>query len=153
MLRFRSLGSGSAGNALLVQASDGQHISTALIDCGLGNRRMAERMAQSGVEPGALDAIFVTHEHADHMGSALALAQRDGVPLWMSRGTWAAIGSPDLGPLLQLAADAQPIEVGALLLAPFTVPHDAREPLQLTCSDGAGRLGRADLFRDKSSAE
>ncbi|NBQ88585.1 MAG: MBL fold metallo-hydrolase [Betaproteobacteria bacterium] len=141
MLRFRSLGSGSAGNALLVQAHDGLRTSTALIDCGLGIRRVAERAEQAGVELGALDAIFITHEHADHIGSALALAQRERVPLWMSRGTWAAIGSPDIGPLLNLAADGQTIDVGGLRLAPFTVPHDAREPLQLMCTDGAARLG------------
>ena len=59
----------------------------------------------------------------------------------MSHGTHAALGSPDFDGLLHTAQDTQPIDIGALQLRPFTVPHDAREPLQLTCSDGARRLG------------
>jgi phosphoribosyl 1,2-cyclic phosphodiesterase len=59
----------------------------------------------------------------------------------MSQGTFAALGAPDFEGLLNVAQDMQRIAVGELELQPFTVPHDAREPLQLTCSDGAVRLG------------
>jgi phosphoribosyl 1,2-cyclic phosphodiesterase len=59
----------------------------------------------------------------------------------MSHGTYVAIGSPDLEGLLQLACDGQAIDLGAVQLNPFTVPHDAREPLQLTCTDGNRKLG------------
>eukprot|EP01032_Pedospumella_encystans_P037567 gene37567-42554_t len=59
----------------------------------------------------------------------------------MSQGTHAAIGAPDFDGLLRLARDSQPIEVGELHLMPFTVPHDAREPLQLRCTDGHRTLG------------
>ncbi len=59
----------------------------------------------------------------------------------MSHGTHAAIGVPDFDGLLNIAADGVDIDLGALLVQPFTVPHDAREPLQLSCSDGAVRLG------------
>jgi len=88
-----------------------------------------------------IDAIFVTHEHGDHVGCARQLALRERIPVWMSRGTYAAMGEPDFEGLLHLACDGVAIEVGALLARPFTVPHDAREPLQLTCTDGAARLG------------
>jgi phosphoribosyl 1,2-cyclic phosphodiesterase len=86
--------------------------------------------------------VFVTHEHGDHVGCALTLARRHGIPLWTSRGTWRAIGEPELpGELLHFARDQKPIAIGDLELAPYTVPHDANEPLQLCVSDGATRLG------------
>ncbi len=59
----------------------------------------------------------------------------------MSRGTWRAIGAPELPELIRYARDEQLIELGALRLTPFTVVHDAQEPLQLRCSDGAHTLG------------
>jgi phosphoribosyl 1,2-cyclic phosphodiesterase len=59
----------------------------------------------------------------------------------MSEGTWIGIGQPDFGGLLRIVADSVTFEVGALRVRPFTVPHDAREPLQLTCTDGDATLG------------
>ena len=96
---------------------------------------------RAGLAPAELDAVFVTHEHGDHIGCAVTLARRHELPLWMSRGTWRAIGEPDLPGLLHIARDGESIEVGDLALTPYTVPHDAQEPLQLRCSDGASALG------------
>ncbi len=59
----------------------------------------------------------------------------------MSRGTQEGIGLPDFDGLLHTARDGEAIDLGELQLMPFTVPHDAREPLQLTCTDGASKLG------------
>jgi phosphoribosyl 1,2-cyclic phosphodiesterase len=59
----------------------------------------------------------------------------------MSRGTWLAIGAPDAPGLLNFARDGEPIVLGDLVLKPYTVPHDAQEPLQLSCTNGARRLG------------
>jgi len=61
--------------------------------------------------------------------------------VWMSEGTWLATGGHDYQGRLQLARDGIDIEVGDLCIQPFTVPHDAREPLQLRCTDGARHLG------------
>lgn len=141
MLRFRSLGSGSGGNATLVEASSGTSTGRLLIDCGLGLRQIDQRLAQAGCRASDLDAIFITHEHGDHIGCAVALARRESLPVWMSHGTYLAIGAPDLGSWLRIAADSLPIDCGELEIRPFTVPHDAREPLQLVCTDGAHRLG------------
>lgn len=141
MLRFCSLGSGSSGNATLVEARSGTTSSRVLVDCGFTQRELKARLARAGLAPPDIDAIFVTHEHGDHIGCAVGLARRHGVALWMSRGTWRAVGEPDLGELLHFARDSEAITVGDLLLAPYTVPHDAQEPLQLTFSDGALRLG------------
>lgn len=140
MLRFCSLGSGSSGNATLVEARSGATTTRLLVDCGFSLRELEARLERAGVALCDIDAVFVTHEHGDHVGCAATLARRHGIALWASRGTHAAIGAPELE-TLRYARDGEPIAVGDLLLQPYTVPHDAREPLQLVCSDGAARLG------------
>lgn len=141
MLRFKSLGSGSSGNATLVQARDGNALVHLLVDCGLGIRELGRRLGAAGMAPDGIDAIFITHEHGDHIGCARQLALSERIPVWMSAGTYEAIGRPDFEGLLQIACDGQAIDLGAMQVRPFTVPHDAREPLQLSVSDGGARLG------------
>lgn len=142
MLRFRNLGSGSTGNATLVEAGALPGMaSRILVDCGLGIRNLASRLGEAGIEAGDLDAIFITHEHSDHIGCARQLALRHRIPVWMSRGTYQGIAEPDFDGLLHIARDGRSIDLGGLQVTPFTVPHDAREPLQLTCTDGAAKLG------------
>ena len=141
MLRFKSLGSGSSGNATMVQARQESRLTHLLVDCGLGIRQLDHRLVQSGMMADQIDGIFITHEHGDHIGCAHQLALRERIPVWMSRGTYTAIGEPDFNGLLRIAHDSLPIDMGALEVRPFTVPHDAREPLQLSCSDGASKLG------------
>lgn len=140
MLRFKSLGSGSSGNATLVEAA-GLAPFRLLVDCGLGLKHLSYRLGEAGLQPQDVHAVFITHEHGDHIGCARALALRYRIPVWMSRGTHAAIGAPDFDGLLRTARDGEAIDLGNLQLMPFTVPHDAREPLQLSCSDGASKLG------------
>jgi phosphoribosyl 1,2-cyclic phosphodiesterase len=141
-MRFCSLGSGSGGNAAVVEASGGITTSRVLIDCGFSLRELESRLLRAGLECDDLDAVFVTHEHGDHIGCAVALARRFDLAVWMSRGTWDAIGRPELPhERLHFARDGQEIVLGDLRLLPYTVAHDAREPLQLRCSDGARHLG------------
>ena len=140
MLRFRSLGSGSGGNATLVEAS-GLMPFRMLVDCGLSIRQLAQRLAKANLQLDDIDTIFITHEHSDHIGCVRALALRHRIPVWMSRGTYAAMGLPDFDGLLHTAADGKPIDLGGLEVMPFAVPHDAREPLQLSCTDGSAKLG------------
>jgi phosphoribosyl 1,2-cyclic phosphodiesterase len=148
-MRFCSLGSGSSGNATVVEARSGSSRSRVLIDAGFSLRELEARLGRAGLAAGDLTAVFVTHEHGDHIGCAVALARRHRIPLWMSRGTWRAIGEPAVDDLLQFARDGQTITVGDLSLQPYTVPHDAAEPLQLRCSDGASSLG---VLTDAGSA-
>ncbi|MBI5275724.1 MAG: MBL fold metallo-hydrolase [Burkholderiales bacterium] len=140
-MRFRSLGSGSSGNATVIQARSGTQLVHLLVDCGLGIRELDKRLGKAGMTADGLDAIFITHEHGDHIGCAVQVALRDRIPVWMSAGTWHAIGEPDLGGLLRIACDGIDIDLGAMRVRPFTVPHDAREPLQLTVADGDVRFG------------
>jgi phosphoribosyl 1,2-cyclic phosphodiesterase len=141
LIRFKSLGSGSSGNATVVQAHDGTRATHLLIDCGLGLRDLDRRLGAAGMLAEQIDALFITHEHADHIGCARQLALRERIPVYMSGGTYAALGQPDFDGLLHLAADGAVFELRGLQVRPFTVPHDAREPLQLTCTDGSTRLG------------
>jgi phosphoribosyl 1,2-cyclic phosphodiesterase len=141
MLRFKNLGSGSSGNATVVESHCGGRVTRLLVDCGLGLKHLDMRLAQAGLLAQQLDAIFITHEHGDHVGCVTQLVQRECIPVWMSHGTHTAIGAPDLQGLLRLAQDGQKIELSDLQIQPFTVPHDAREPLQLSCTDGSRRLG------------
>jgi phosphoribosyl 1,2-cyclic phosphodiesterase len=140
MIRVCSLGSGSGGNATLVEASDGTTRTRVLVDCGFSARELTTRLAKAGLVIADLDAVFVTHEHGDHVGCAVTLARRHGRALWMSRGTWRAIGEPDEG-LVNFARDGQAIALRDLELRPYTVPHDAQEPLQLCFADGRHRFG------------
>lgn len=148
MIRFCSLGSGSTGNATLVESRSAARTTRVLVDCGFTLRELDQRLLRAGVSVDSLDAVFVTHEHGDHIGCALSVARRHGVPLWMSRGTHRAIGEPDV-PGVRFARDGEGIDVGSLRLSPYTVPHDAHEPLQLTLTDGAVRLG---LLTDAGSS-
>lgn len=150
MMRFCSLGSGSGGNSTLIEASQGITSTRLLVDAGFSQRELVRRLARAGCAPEEIDAVFITHEHGDHIGCALAFAARYRLPLIMSRGTWRAVGNADFDPaLLRLAKAGEAMPLGDMTLQPFAVPHDAAEPLQLTLSDGVHRLG---LVTDLGSA-
>src|SRR6478752_8220212 len=114
MLRFKSLGSGSSGNATVVQARSTTHTTHLLVDCGLGIRQLERRLGLAGMLAEQIDAIFITHEHADHIGCARQLALRHRIPVWMSLGTYSAMGEPDFTGLLRIACDSVDIEIGPL---------------------------------------
>ena len=140
MIRFRSIGSGSGGNATVVEASSGITTTRLLVDAGFTLKELDLRLARAGLAACELDAVFVTHEHGDHIGCAISLAERERLPLWMSRGTWRATGGFGAPATLRFARDDEAIAIGDIEVHPFTVAHDAAEPLQLRCSDGGRRL-------------
>ncbi|AHB06538.1 MULTISPECIES: MBL fold metallo-hydrolase [Pandoraea] len=146
-MRFASLGSGSEGNALLVEASEGASTTRILLDCGFSMREVERRLAARSVDVASLAAIVITHEHADHIGSALSLTRKYRIPLIMSWGTGQAVKAHATlkvdadDALVRWCRSDERLAVGAIELHPYTVPHDAREPLQFVFSDGARRLG------------
>lgn len=85
-MRFASLGSGSQGNALVVEADE----TRVLIDCGFPVRTVLERLARLGITPGELTGVLVTHEHTDHMAGVFKLASRYSIPVFLTHGTLAA---------------------------------------------------------------
>jgi phosphoribosyl 1,2-cyclic phosphodiesterase len=140
-VRFASLGSGSEGNALLVEVSSGSSTTRVLLDCGFSAKEAERRLARLGSGVEALDAILITHEHSDHIGSALTLARKWSIPLYMSWGTARAVGADEADVALHVMWSDQAVAIGDLSVLPYTVPHDAREPLQYVLSDGAAKLG------------
>ena len=94
-MRFASLGSGSEGNALLVEAQCGTTTTRVLLDCGFSAKEVERRLGRLGLRVDDLDAILITHEHTDHIGSALTLARKWSIPLHMSWGTARAIGADE----------------------------------------------------------
>lgn len=136
MIRFASLGSGSKGNALLVEAGR----TRVLLDCGFGPRELARRLARLEVAPDSIAAVLVTHEHADHVGGAARCALRHGWAVHASHGTAAAAPALADIPLCRFDSHTS-FALGDLEIHPFPVPHDAREPTQFVFSDGAARLG------------
>ena len=135
-MRFASLGSGSRGNATVVEAGT----TRVLVDCGFGPRDLARRLARLGLAPADLTAILVTHEHSDHVVGIARCAPRYGIDVYMTHGTCGAAGA--VGDARVRVFDShQPFVVGALEILPFPVPHDAREPVQFVLSDGQRRLG------------
>ncbi len=136
MIRFAALGSGSRGNALVVEAGE----TRLLLDCGFGPRELTRRLARLNLRPEDLDAILVTHEHSDHIGGVAACSRRFGVPVAMTCGTYSAGVCGELENIT-LIDSHMAFSVGDIEISPFPVPHDAREPVQFVFSDGSARLG------------
>jgi phosphoribosyl 1,2-cyclic phosphodiesterase len=139
MMRFASLASGSRGNCLVAEVGD----SRVLVDCGLVPRETERRLARIGLAPRDLSGILVTHEHSDHLGGVFPFAQQHRLPVYLTHGSLqAARGAGAAGEAATHIVDGQTeFAVGELCVRAFTVPHDAREPVQYVLSDGAFRLG------------
>lgn len=135
-MRFASLGSGSRGNATVVE-SGGTRV---LIDCGFSLTETERRLAQLGLCGDDLDAVLLTHEHRDHVRGMELLARRYRLPVWATPGSFAA-WAPDALPVVELFSPHEPFVLGDIEVWPYPVPHDAREPCQFVLSDGARRLG------------
>ena len=136
-LRFTSLGSGSSGNALVVE-SGGTRV---MMDCGFNVSETRLRLERVGIAPSGLAGILVTHEHDDHLGGVARFAKRHAIPVYLTRGTaqWLPADFPAV--LVRLIDSHSTFEVEGLSVDPFPVPHDAREPVQYVFSDGNVRLG------------
>ncbi len=127
MLRVTVLGSGSAGNAVLVRAGG----AAVLLDAGLSARQLAVRLEACGVEPGSLNGILLTHEHSDHTQGLPVFCRKHRVPVYANAAT-AAVLREDASlagipwRIFQTGAEC---EVGALMFQSFSVPHDATDPV------------------------
>jgi phosphoribosyl 1,2-cyclic phosphodiesterase len=138
--RFASLGSGSSGNAMLIQSGE----TTVMLDCGFSCKETVKRLNLLNVDPGDIDAIVVTHEHHDHLGGVGVFSRRYKTPVWMSYGTAQVerIGKCHQTHILSLH---QTFDIGELSLEPFPVPHDANEPVQFVFCANKKKLG---IFTD-----
>ena len=135
-MRFASLGSGSKGNATLVE----QHTTCIMIDCGFSAIEVERRMARLNKRPQDIDALLITHEHSDHIRGVGVLARKYQLPVFVTHGT---LMQSDMGelPAVQVFDSHDVFSIGDVEITPFPVPHDAREPCQFIFSDGDKRLG------------
>jgi phosphoribosyl 1,2-cyclic phosphodiesterase len=143
VIRFAMLGSGSGGNGTLVQAGS----TTVLMDCGFMLRETEARLRRLEVKPWSLAGIVVTHEHYDHIGGVARFARKFKIPVWVTAGTRAAWTDGPV-PRTHTFDAREPFTIGELRIAPFAVPHDAREPCHYVFGDGTFRVG---AFSDAGS--
>lgn len=128
-MKVTVLGSGSAGNATLIEA-DGVRI---MIDAGFSGKDLALRLESVGVEASSLTAILITHDHGDHTRGMGVLARRFGVPIYMTERTAVACK-----PLLSGKEEVkhyraeQRFRIGNFEVQPFLTVHDAADPVAIT---------------------
>lgn len=141
-LRFSPLFSGSSGNATYVGCDDA-HI---LVDAGLSGSRVTGELERVGVDPARLDAILVTHEHADHIKGIGILSRRYDLPIYASEGTWRELWGK-LGPIamknMRVFQPGEDFYIGSIDVTPFPIPHDAAQPVGYTFETGGAKLALA----------
>ena len=137
MMRFASLGSGSRGNATLIEAAG----TRLLLDCGFAARELERRMGLLGLSADSLDAILVTHVHQDHIRGVGPLSRRYGIPVWITHGTHRQERCGALSQLQLIHSHQEAFSIGQIQIQPYAVPHDASEPVQYVFTAGSHRLG------------
>lgn len=135
-LRFAYLGSGSRGNAALIESGD----TCVMLDCGFSAKETERRVRRLDKRPSDISALIITHEHGDHVAGAVRFARRHSIDLWMTPGTRAAVRDAHLAKL-RLVNCHEAFSIGDLQIEPTPVPHDAREPCQYVFGNGEHRLG------------
>jgi phosphoribosyl 1,2-cyclic phosphodiesterase len=139
-MRLAVLASGSSGNALAVEHEG----VTLFLDGGLSYREHRRRLEQSGLAGINPVALFLSHEHSDHVSGAGVLARKWGIPLHATSGTFDRIGGrlgkvPETVPM----ANGETVQFGPMSVTGFSLPHDAVDPSGYVIEWNGGRLGVA----------
>lgn len=129
-MRFASLGSGSRGNATLVE-----HENTCLmVDCGFSTVEVERRLAKLDYQAENISGVLVTHEHSDHLQGVARVARKYTIPVWMTAGTYVSCQHEHF-PEINLISSHETFSIQDMQIQPFPVPHDAREPCQFVFDD------------------
>jgi len=143
------LASGSKGNSSVVASGDTQ----VLVDAGLSCRETMKRMCQAGLAAEALSAIVVTHEHQDHVNGLAVLARKLRIPVFMTGAThqtwkrWCRMyqckAAPEKAKIeqLELFEAGRRFSIGTIDVLPFTIPHDAADPVGFIFEAEGVRIG------------
>ncbi len=125
MTVFRTLVSGSSGNAVLLSHNN----TSILIDCGASGKSIVSLLGETDVDPRKLNCILVTHEHTDHTYGVGVLSRKYNIPIIASNGTWNGM---NIGKIAEQNIvkfyDFKPQNFGDVLVTPFEIPHDANMP-------------------------
>lgn len=125
-LKFCSLYSGSSGNCQYIKTEN----ATILIDAGLSGKKIQQEIINIGEDPKKIDAIFITHEHIDHIQGAGIMSRRLNIPIYANEKTWEAM-SPIIGEVkshnIKILEDYT--EVGDMTIKSFNISHDAVHPV------------------------
>ena len=150
-LRFSPLFSGSSGNAIYV-GCDGANL---LVDAGMSGSRICRELERVGVDPCCLDAILVTHEHADHIKGIGILSRKFDLPVYATEGTWQGMYDKigDIaGKNRVMFEPEQDFFIGPIDVTPFPTPHDANQSVGYSFEvDGAKLSIATDLGCVKDS--
>ena len=139
-MRFASIGSGSAGNCMVIE----QDSTRILLDCGFSTKEVIGRLQKLALSLEQITGILITHEHDDHAKGAFKLAARYNIPVWLTHGTHRMIERylPERAHIQWNIINSHTcFAIQDLQITPFPVPHDAREPTQFTFSNGQYKLG------------
>jgi len=137
-VKFASLGSGSKGNATIVDTEHG----CLMIDCGFSIKETARRLERVGKSPQDISAILVTHEHSDHWKGVLPFASKFSIDVYATAGCYRAVNvSPSTSKLLKVICSHSEFMINNVHVLPIPVPHDANEPVQYIFSYDQYRLG------------
>lgn len=135
-LRFAPLLSGSSGNSLYIGAGD----TNLLVDAGVSLVRLLPQMQAAGLDPRDLDCILVTHEHSDHVAGVGVLSRKYNLPICATEGTWAGM-ERKIGKVapenIRVIEPWRDFYMGRLNVMPFSIPHDANEPVGYSFRLGA----------------
>ena len=125
-MRFCILGSGSSGNSILFQSPE----ACILVDSGFSAAEMEKRLDQAGFSPDQIDAIFISHEHIDHIRSIKTLHEKYGIALFANHPTANEIRKILKSPLpFKIFLTNRPFRFRDMIVEPFSVFHDATEPV------------------------
>jgi phosphoribosyl 1,2-cyclic phosphodiesterase len=126
------LASGSSGNAALIRSGS----SVVLVDAGVSALQICRRMEAFGISPGQVDAVFLTHEHSDHVrGLEVFLRRHRAAPVWATAGTFRALRPmPEQRSVLR---SGMTVIVGGLRATAVETSHDAAEPVAYVFDDGS----------------
>ncbi|MBR6785987.1 MAG: MBL fold metallo-hydrolase [Clostridia bacterium] len=125
MAKFCSLYSSSSGNCTYIGTSQGG----ILVDIGVSAKRTCEALCGIGVDPSSIAAIFITHEHADHVNGVKVFAKKHGIKIYATAGTLAGMEEQNaLDPRIQTeVVPWSGVEAAGIFVRPFATPHDSRE--------------------------
>jgi phosphoribosyl 1,2-cyclic phosphodiesterase len=142
MVKLCSLFSGSSGNSTLVCAGN----TNILVDCGGSGSQIESALKKVGQDPSELDAIFITHEHIDHIKGAGVMSRRYNLPIYATYGTWRGMISK-IGKIKEdnicYIQGGVPFAASDAVVTPFRTPHDAAESVGFTIENGNGRASVA----------